>query len=211
LQCTASVASKAKALDFINKDGFVTLFPIKGKSLPSLYQAIIGNREEKFNNAFEWADELSVKERKIYYGKLVEGQITLISMDALPYFYKLYKREEFTGTPAKIYAFIKQNGATSTSDLRKGLDLAGPSKKSEFVKALDLLQMSFAIAVVNKGKPPRHTHTYDVIENWIPKELLRKAETISAEEARAKIIAKLVENHVVSSTEDAEALLKLRS
>jgi hypothetical protein len=131
-------------------------------------------------------------------------------MEMLPYFYKLYKKGAFTGTPKMILSFIKQNGATSTTDLKKKLGLTGPSKRNEFAKAIDLLEMSFAIAVVSKGNPPRHRHTFDLIERWVPKELLRKAESIRNEEAKAKIKTKLLENHMVSKQEEAESLLKLK-
>ena len=206
----STVGSKEEALSFIDKHGFVTLFPIKGKNFPNLYHATKGSREEKFSKAWEWADELSVKQKQIYYGKLVEGQVTLISMEMLPHFCKLYKKVKFTGTAGKILDFLKQNGATSTTDLRKNLGLTGKDKKSEFVKALDTLQMSFAITVVSKGKPPKHTHTWDLAENWMPKELIRKAESISEEDAKTKIITKLLENHVISKPEDVEAFLKSR-
>ena len=203
------VDSKEEALDFINKHGFVTLFPIRGKSFPNLYQATKGDRDEKFNKAWGWADELSVKQRQIYYGKLIYGQVTLISMEMLPYFYRLYKKDKFTGTPEKTLDFIKQNGATSTTDLRKSLGFTGKNKKNEFVKALNILQMAFAITVVNKGKPPRYTHTWDLTNNWVSEGLIRRAESIKEEVAKKKIVAKLLENHVVSKPEEAEQVLRL--
>lgn len=85
-------------------------------------------------------------------------------MEMLPYFYKLYKKDKFTGTPEKILDFIKQNGAISTTDLRKNLGSTGKNKKNEFVKALNTLQMAFAITVISKGKPLRYTHTWDLIK-----------------------------------------------
>lgn len=209
MQDESTINSKEKALNFINKHGFVTLFPIRGKKFPNLYQAVKGNREEKFSKAFEWADELSIKQKQIHYGKLIDGQVTLISMEMLPYFYKLYRRVKFTDTADKILAFIKQNGPTSTSDLREKLGLSGKNKKSKFVKALDELQMAFAITVVNKGKPPRHTHTWDLVRNWMPKELIKKAELINEENAKNRIVTKLLENHVISKPDDAKKFLKV--
>jgi len=209
LQGEPTINSKEEALNFINKHGFVTLFPIRGKKFPNLYQAIKGNREEKFSKAFEWTDELSLLQKQIYYGKLIDSQVTLISMEMQPYFYKLYRKVKFTDTAHKILAFIKQNGPASTSDLREKLGLTGKNKKSEFVKALDELQRAFAITVVSKGKPPRHTHTWDLVENWMPKELIKKAELISEENAKNKIVTKLLENHVISKPDDAKKFLKV--
>jgi len=210
VQNASTVTSKEEALDFIKKHGFVTLFPIRGKNFPNLYQAIVGTREEKFKKAFQWADELSVNQKKILYGKLVKGQTTLISIDILPLFYKAYQRSDFSGLPSRILAFIKQNDPTSTSELKEKLNMTGPRRKSEFIRAIDLLHNTFSIAVVSKGKPPRHTHTYDLIERWMPKELLVKAESLSAEEAKQRIVARTIENCVASSHEEAEALLGLK-
>ena len=210
LRNESTIDSKEESLDFVNKHGFVTLFPVRGKRFPNLYQATKGDREEKFNKAWGWADELSVKQRQIYYGKLIYGQVTLISMEMLPYFYKLCRKDKFTGTPEKILDFIKQNGATSTTDLRKSLGLTGKNKKNEFVKALNILQMAFAITVANKGKPPRYTHTWDLTENWVSEGLIRRAESIKEEVAKTEIVAKLLENHVISEPEDAYQLLRLK-
>lgn len=211
MQNESIIDSKEEALDFINRHGFVTLFPISGSNFPSLYRATKGSREEKFSKAWEWADELSVKEKQIYYGKLIRRQTTLISMEMFPYFYKLYRMGNFTGTAEEILVFIKQGGPASTTNLRKNLRLTGRDKKNEFTKAMDILQKAFSIVVVNKGKPPRHTHTWDLTENWMPRELIRRAELIDEQAAKAKIVAKLLENRVVSNQEEAETFLGIRS
>jgi hypothetical protein len=77
------------------------------------------------------------------------------------------------------------------------------------LKAIDELQMVFAIAIVDREKPPRLTHIYDIIERWMPRSLLGKAEPISKDTAREKIIAKLLENKVVSSAEDTKRFFNL--
>jgi len=87
--------------------------------------------------------------------------------------------------------------------LRGKLGLTGPSEKNECVKAIDKSLMAFAIAAVSKGKLPMHTYTYDLVENGMARKLLEKTESISVEEAKTEIIAKLVENRIVSKPEDA--------
>jgi len=209
LQSTSAIDSKQEALNFINKYGFVTLFPIRGTNFSSLYQATIGTREEKFKKAWQWADELSLGQKQIYYCKFIGRQVTLISMEMLPYFYRLFKRREFTGTSAEILALIKKRGAVSTTDLKKSLRLTGPDKRNEFSKAADLLQKCFVIAIISKGEPPRHAHTWDLMENWMPEEALKMAESIGEEVAKQKIVQKLLDNHVLSGPEDAEKFLGL--
>lgn len=195
-----------EALKFIDKYGLVTLFPIKGKSFPSLYRATRGNREEKFTNAWTWADNLAFK-KKIHYGKLVCKQVTLVSLEMFPYLAKLGKERKLGENAQKILDFLKKHGKTSTTELRRKLGFMEKEKKNEFLKAIDELQMTFAIAIVDREKPPRLTHIYDLMERWMPQHLLEKAETVSKEEAREKVIAKMMENNLISTSLDAKKFL----
>jgi len=195
--------SEEEALDFISKHGCVALFPIRGFVFPSLYRAVSGkNRDEKFNRTWDWADHLAQK-KKIHYGKLVKNQVTLISLEMFPYFYRLQKGEEFSGTSRKILDFLERHGATSTTDLRKGLNLMGRENKNEFTKAMDLLQSAFAVAIVDREKPPKMTYTWDLLERWMPRDLLKKAEALSEKEAKGKISVKLLENKLIHEAEEA--------
>jgi len=202
--------TEEEALNFINKHGCVTLFPIKGLTFPSLYRAASGkDREEKFTKTWTWADHMA-QEKKIYYGKLVRKQVTLVSLEMFPHFYRLYRRSEFSGTPQKILEFLKRHGATSTTDLRKGLNLMGRENNKEFTKAMDELQLAFAVAVVDREESPKMTYTWNLLERWMPQELLRKAEVLSEESAKEKISARLVENKIILRAEEADRLLGWR-
>ncbi len=53
------LTSQNDALDFINRYGIVTLFPVKDTEFPSLYRATKGSRDEKFRDAWMWADNLA--------------------------------------------------------------------------------------------------------------------------------------------------------
>ena len=197
------LTSQDEGLDFINRYGVVTLFPVKGTDFPSLYRVTKGSRDEKFRDAWRWADNLAL-EKKIHYGKLVCGQVTLVSLEMFPYFYRLGKERLLTSTAKRILSFLNNNGKTSTTELRRNLGFAQKERKYEFLKAIDELQMAFAIAIVDRENPPRLTHVYDIIERWMPRSLLERAEAISKETAREKIVAKLLENKVISSAEDTK-------
>ncbi len=203
-----TLTTEDEALKFINKYGLVTLFPIRGFSFPNLYQATAGkDKEERFEKAWRWSDNLSEK-KKIHYGKLVRKQSTLISLEMFPYFYKLYGKRKLSETAQKILEFLKQRGVTSTTLLKKNLNLMGKAKKYEFTKAMDELQMTFSVAIVGREETPRMTYSYDLIERWIPKDLIEKALHISENTAKERIKAKLLENKVFPRYEDAEKFLK---
>ena len=202
------VNSQEEALKFINKYGIVTLFPIKGTSFPSLYRATKGNRQEKFDRAWGWADDLAM-EKLIHYGKLVRKQVSLVSLELFPPLYRLCRRDGLSDLAKQIIDFLGTHGPTSTTVLRKSLGFWGKEKKYMFTKAVDELQLTFAIAIVGREKPPRMTHIYDLIERWMPKSLFRRAEAIDRAEAKAKIIAKFMENKVISKPTGIGKLLYL--
>ena len=203
-----TLTSEEEALRFINKYGLVTLFPIRGFSFPNLYQATAGkDKEEKFQKAWRWADNLAEK-KKIHYGKLVRKQVTLISLKMFLYVYKLYGKRQLSETAQKILAFLKQKGAMSTTLLKKNLNLMGKAKKYEFTKAMDELQVTFSVAIVGREETPRMTYSYDLIERWMPKDLMEKALNLSETTAKERIKAKLLENRVLLKHEDAETFLK---
>jgi len=65
--------------------------------------------------------------------------------------------------------------------------------------------MAFAIAIVDREKPPRLTHIYDIMERWMPKRLLDKARHIDKDTAKRIITAKMLENSVIGKAEDARS------
>lgn len=202
-----TLTSMEEALEFINKCGAVTLFPIrKLTAFPSLYRATEGNRQQKFDNAWGWADKLS-ENKQIHYGKLVRKQVTLVSLEMFPYFYKVYNKTPLSEATKKICEYIKMRGPTSTSDLRKNLGFAGKENKQKFVNAIDQLQMAFFIAIVGREKPPKMTHIYDLIERWMPKRLVENAQTIETKTAKEKIVEKLLENKIITNPSDAKIFL----
>ena len=203
------ITNEDEALNFINKYGFVTLFPVKGINLPSLYRATKGSHEEKFTKAWTWADNLASK-KQIHYGKLVHKQVTLMSLEMFPYFYRLCRENKLSETAQKISDFLKEHRKTSTTGLRKSLGFMQKGKKNEFLKAIDELQVAFAIAIVNREKPPKMTYTYDLMERWMPENLLKKAELIDKDTAKKKVITKMLENNLIPTAQDAEKLLGLK-
>jgi len=55
------------------------------------------------------------------------------------------------------------------------------------------------------------TYSYDLMERWMPKDLIEKALDMNEATAKERIKAKLLENRVFSKREDAETFLnKLR-
>ncbi len=125
-----------------------------------------------------------------------------------PYFYKLCRKRKLGQTAQKILGFLKQRGATSTTLLKKNLNLMGKAEKYEFMKAMDELQLTFSVAIVGREKSPKMTYSYDIIKRWMPTELLKKAEDINETTAKERIKSQLLENKVFSKHSDAETFLE---
>ncbi|MCK4477149.1 hypothetical protein KAU88_01295 [Candidatus Bathyarchaeota archaeon] len=150
-------------------------------------------------------------EKLIHYGKLVRKQVSLVSLELFPSLYRLCRRDNLSDLAKKTLNFLETHGSASTTVLRKSLGFWRKEKKSKFTKAVDELKLTFAIAIVGIEKAPRMTYTYDLIERWMPKSLFERAEKIDRAEAKAKVIAKLMGNQVISKPTDAEKLLYLPS
>jgi len=199
----AMIRTEKEALAFIEKHRLVTLFPVKNIAFPSLYGSTAGkSREEIFEKAWAWADNLA-QQKKIYYGKLVGKQVTLVSLEVFPYIFKLYHmKEELNTTAKKILDYLTRHGATSTTRLRKQLNLIGKERKSQFTKAMDQLQLNHTITVVAREKSPKMTYTWDLIERWLPRELFKKSESTTETVAKERIVTKMLESRAISRLEE---------
>lgn len=202
-----TLATEEEVLSFVNENGLATLFPVRGLSFPNLYQAIAGkNREEKLQKTWLWADNLSER-RKVHYGKFVRKQCTLISLEMLPHFYRIFGKRKLGKTARHILKFLERNGATSTTLLKKNLNLTGKPNRSKFTKAIDELQRTFSVTIVRRERIPRMTYTYDLMERWMP-DLIEAALGISEATAIERIRAKLLDSRIFMRQGDAEAFLK---
>jgi hypothetical protein len=201
-----TLTSIEEALNYINKYGVVTLFPIRKLAFPSLYRATKGNRQEKFDNAWAWADKLG-ENKRVHYGKLIRKQVTLVSLEMFPYFHKIYSQTPLSEDANRIRDFLENHGTISTTNLRKNLNFAGKENKQRYVNAIDQLQTAFTIAIVGREKPPKMTHIYDLMERWIPKQLIENAQKIDANAAKERIVKKLLENKVITNPSDAKIFL----
>src|SRR3989304_1649218 len=90
----ARLRNVKQAVQFANERGFIYFWPITGVELPSLWAAVAGNRpvadehDDAGHVTWGWKDQ-SLDKRWWYYGKLLRGKATLVSLKLLPYFYAL--------------------------------------------------------------------------------------------------------------------------
>ena len=201
------LSSPSQALTFVNKRGFTYFWPIKGIDLPSLWTAVAGDRpvadkhDDPGHITWGWKD--GALDKKIwYYGKILRGKATIISLDIAPYFYALsenygspeedyltaYQEGRLTQASKQIYETLLDNGALNTLDLRKKAKLAN-AKDSEFNKALEQLQRDFKILPVGVAQSGawNYSHIYEIVTRHYP-DLSEQARVITESQARAKLL-----------------------
>jgi hypothetical protein len=201
------IASPSQALTFVNARGFIYFWPIKGIDLPSLWTAVAGDRpvadqhDDPGHITWGWKD--GALDKKIwYYGKILRGKATMISLEVIPYFYALsenygapeedyliaYHEGRLTQASKQVYEALLENGALNTLDLRKKAKLSN-AKDSEFNKALEQLQRDFKILPVGVAQAGawKYSHIYEIVPRHFP-DLPEQARTITESQARAKLL-----------------------
>lgn len=219
------LASPAQALSFVNKRGFVYFWPIKGIDLPSLWTAVAGDRpvadkhDDPGHITWGWKD--NALDKKIwYYGKILRGKATMISLDVAPYFYALsenygdpnedyliaYHEGRLPQAAKQVYEALLDKGAMHTIDLRKEAKLTN-AKDSEFNKALEYLQRDFKILPVGVAQAGawKYSHIYAITTNHFP-ELSEQARKITESQARAKLLELYFDMVGTAQLRDAQKL-----
>ncbi len=219
------LSSPAQALTFVDKRGFIYFWPIKGIDLPSLWTAVAGDRpvadkhDDPGHITWGWKDD--ALDKKIwYYGKILRGKATLISLEITPYFYALsenygspeedyliaYQEGRLTQSSKQVYETLLEHGALNTLDLRK-LSKLSNAKDSVFNKALEQLQKDFKILPVGVAQAGawKYSHIYEIVTRHYPN-LPEQARVIKGSQARAKLIELYFESVGAAQLRDVNKL-----
>lgn len=201
------LSTPRQALTFVNQRGFAYFWPIKGIDLPSLWTAVAGNRpvadkhDDPGHITWGWKDD--ALDKKIwYYGKILRGKATMISLEIAPYFYALsenygepeedyliaYREGRLTQAAKQVYETLLEHGKLNTLDLRKTAKLSN-AKDSEFNKTLEYLQRDFKILPVGVAQAGawKYSHIYEITTRHFP-DLSEQARRITESQARAMIL-----------------------
>jgi len=201
------IHSPEEAVEFVEDRGLILFWPNKNLVFPSLWAAAAGDRPVPNNHddpghvTWSWKDEM-LPRRLWYYGKLLRGKATFVSMDALPYVYALSPRygdlDDYTeayraGTLSHeahaIATILLDEGPQNSILLRKKAGLSSPSAKYSFHRALTTLQRGLwilPVRVVQAGTW-NYAFEYELFDRWHPA-ILPKARIISEDLARAVLL-----------------------
>ena len=208
LAAESSLGSVEEALNFVNERGFVYFWPIKGVELPSLWAAVAGQRpvadehDDPGHVTWRWKDGMLDK-RQWYYGKILRGKATMISLETVPAFYalsenygdpehdhlQLYEDGLLSREAKLIYEMLLQEGPLDTVNLRRKIHMTGKASNSPFERGLTGLQRDFKILPVGIAEAGawRYSFIYDLVHRHYP-DLPEKARAIKRGEARQKLL-----------------------
>lgn len=197
-----------EAVHYVNERGFVYFWPITGITLPSLWEAVSGDKpvpsehDDPGHVTWGWKDSLLGK-HVWYYGKILRKKATIISLDVAPNFYSLtenygspeedyltiYEQGRMTQEAKAVYEALLDRSPLDTIKLRKAAHLSSHESDSRFDRALTDLQADFKIMpvdVVDAGSW-HYAFAYDIVARHEP-ELLEKARFLGELDARQKIL-----------------------
>ncbi len=198
----------ADARGFVEERGFVFFWPIKDVAFASLWAAVAGDRpvasahDDTGHVTWGWKDQ-SLDRRWWYYGKILRGRATLISLQEVPYFYALSDNfgepesdyltqyaDGVLGREAKlIYELLLQEGPLDTVTIRRKLHMTGKASNSPFERALVFLQRDFKILPVGVARTGawRYSFVYECTHRWYP-QLPEDARQITRDRARQHLL-----------------------
>jgi len=184
------VRGERSALRFVNDVGFCFTLSDFGLPVASLYVAVCGRRhprrpkhthhDPEIGLTWDLKDRLPAK-RLSYYGKLIKGKPTLVSLDLLPGFCALirdgkgsgdyivdYRRGRMSRPALAILEALHDRGPLVTPALRKLVALGDPDRTAEFDRAMAELQCGLWIVKVEEIYDPDFYYRWDLLDNWLP-------------------------------------------
>jgi uncharacterized protein YcaQ len=197
------LTSSEDALAFVQERGFITLWPIKGIDLPSLWTAVAGERpvadehDDPGHITWRWKDSM-LDQRRWYYGKLLRGKATIVSLDVIPNFYALservadlddyrplYHEGRMTYETYSVAEALLHHGPQHTIQLRRLANLSAQSAKARFDKALTDLQRGLWVLPIGIAEAGawRYAFIYELFDRWFP-EVVQRAHGITQADAR---------------------------
>lgn len=184
-------------VEFLDTVGICLWRPMGSPDFPNLADKMDLAKPDDIWNTWSWKDDLH-EARRLFYGKLLAGRPTFVSMDFLPAViaalgdidpYTLHERGTLTSEAIRIYEVLSRKRELSTHDLRKEAGLESPAGRSAFERAVTSLCALFQICKTVTTGRTRETYGYrwGLLEDWVPDVLARAAALRPHDAARAVV------------------------
>lgn len=226
------VRTEKDALRFIQRVGFCFTFRTFGYTLPCLYVAVCGRRHPGWPKhthhhpavvrTWDLKDTLPAK-RRVYYGRVLKGKPTLVSLELFPAFVALirdgrlsgdyladYREGRLSRTALQLMDTLMETHPLDTGELRHRAGLGGPLKTRPFEKAMAELQRKLWVVKVEEVYDPYFCYRWDMVDNWLPGEM-RRGLRLSRDEAIRQLVEQYLKTVIASQERTITRLFELQS
>lgn len=225
----AALSNKEDAIAYVEERGFMFFWPIRGVDMPSLWTATAGDRpvaaehDDPGHVTWGWKDDLLDK-RCWYYGKLLRGKATLVSLATLPNFYALsprlaelddyrmaYEEGKLTREARVLADVLLKHGAQHTIELRRLAHMSSTTSKARFLRALTELQRGLWVLPIGIARAGswRYAFTYELFDRWFP-EIYQRARGIRTHAARSQLLRLQIDSMGTLMVKDVRKLFGWR-
>jgi len=217
------VRGETTALRFISETGFCTAFS-RRVNLPCLWVAICGRRNPRmpvhthhdYGIGLTWNLKDSLPEKKlVFYGRVFRRLPGFVSLEYLPYFYRLFAPEsslsgELPHAARGILDRLRTNPRQTTAQLRLYGALYGARRlsKAVFEKAIAELQQRFLVARTEAVYEPKFTYIWDLFERQYPA-AVKAGRKLSRQQAIDTILGKYFRVVLYARLADVRSLFGL--
>jgi len=201
------VRTAGDAGKFIDAAGFCVLFPVRNIPLPSLYFAVSGRSEARWDQhaqlIWKWKDELPQR-RRAFYAKYFRGRGTFLSLSCLSLLLAVhetavapdqadtfYSAGRISRDACDLWLALAKHGPLATLELRHACKLETQAGNKRFKRAM--LELQGFLIVTHSGAEQETqawaSNRFDLVSRAFPHES-RAAANISPAAARKALAVK---------------------
>jgi hypothetical protein len=191
------VHNERTALQFVEDVGFCLVFTNRTQQLPCLWVAVCGRRDPVFPEHSHHDAELMLTwnlkdllpaKRRVYYGKLLLGKPSMVSLAHFPDFYALhgpahdeqyrydYEDGLLSRAAKQIMEALVERHPQPTRELKRSTHLAAAKSRPLFDRAIAELQRKLYITMIEARYEPTFTYVWDLLDAWLPGPVARGRE-----------------------------------
>jgi hypothetical protein len=196
------VHNERTALQFVEDVGFCLVFTNRTQQLPCLWVAVCGRRDPVFPEHSHHDPELMLTwnlkdllpaKRLVYYGKLILGKPSMVSLAHFPDFYALhgpahdeqylydYEAGRLSRAAKQIMDVLVEDHPLTTKELKRRTHLDASRSRAIFDQAIAELQRKLSITMIEARYEPTFTYVWDLLETWMPEPVARGREILRHE------------------------------
>jgi hypothetical protein len=210
--------------------GFCFTLSDFGLPVASLYVAVCGrgkprrprhtHHDAEIGLTWNLKDSLPAR-RSCYYGKLVKGKPTLVSLALFPAFCRLirdgkgsgdyildYRQGRMSRAAVAILEALHDRSPLETPALRRAVAMGQADRTVEFDRAMAELQRGLWVVKVEEVYDPDFYYRWDLLDNWLP-ESLAAGLGLSREAALTRVLGAYLRSAAVSTPRFLAGLLGL--